>query len=71
MVFGSRPCSPTPWSTPATTTGQRLFAVNLDDPGIEVCAPTWAGPGMIRADTRLREVPSGVGPMRSANPASI
>jgi alkylation response protein AidB-like acyl-CoA dehydrogenase len=37
----------------STTTGQRLFAVNLDDPGIEVCAPTWAGPGMMRADTRL------------------
>ena len=36
----------------ATTTGQRLFAVNLDDPGIEVCAPTWTGPGMARADTR-------------------
>ena len=32
--------------------GQRLFAVNLDDPGIEVCAPTWTGSGMARADTR-------------------
>ncbi len=36
----------------STTTGQRLLAVNLDDPGIEVCAPTWTGPGMARADTR-------------------
>jgi alkylation response protein AidB-like acyl-CoA dehydrogenase len=33
-------------------TGQRLFAVDLDDPGIEVCAPTWTGSGMARADTR-------------------
>ena len=33
-------------------TGQRLFAVNLDDPDIEVCPPTWTGSGMARADTR-------------------
>ncbi len=36
----------------ATVSGQQLFAVDLHDPGIVLCPPTWAGPGMARADTR-------------------
>ncbi len=32
--------------------GQRLFAVDLADPAVDVGPSTWAGPGMIRADTR-------------------
>jgi hypothetical protein len=36
----------------ATTSGQQLLAVDLDDPGVALCPPTWAGPGMARSDTR-------------------
>ena len=36
----------------STPDGQQLFGVDLGDPGILVGPPTWAGPGMIRADTR-------------------
>ena len=36
----------------STPHGQQLFAVDVGDPGIVPGPPTWAGPGMIRADTR-------------------
>ncbi len=36
----------------ATVAGQQLFAVDLGDPAVLVGPSTWAGPGMIRADTR-------------------
>jgi alkylation response protein AidB-like acyl-CoA dehydrogenase len=36
----------------ASTDGQRLFAVDLADPGVIQASPDWTGPGMSRADTR-------------------
>jgi alkylation response protein AidB-like acyl-CoA dehydrogenase len=36
----------------ATKDGQRLMAVSLDDPGIDVDPPEWAADGMSRTDTR-------------------
>jgi alkylation response protein AidB-like acyl-CoA dehydrogenase len=36
----------------STSAGQQLFAVDLTHPGISILPAAWAGPGMIRADTR-------------------
>jgi hypothetical protein len=36
----------------ASTDGQRLFAIDLADPGVIQASPDWTGPGMSRADTR-------------------
>ena len=36
----------------STDDGQRLFAVHLNQSGVDLLPPTWVGPGMARADTR-------------------
>ena len=41
--------------------GQRLFEVDLSDPGVTLARPDWAGPGMKRADTRRRGIPECAG----------